>query len=530
MRTTSGAPSSANAAGLHSVPPHTPPSPRPGTGASNEAEQGASGWYETAANMGRSVGNALYALYARQPQQSPTGTPVSPAAQDNPKAELAKELHSAEAMEAFLKTNAAGKINTLFEGKGKNLVHITAQHGSPEALGVVLQHVAKMDEAERKAILNANSTALGMTPLGLAAFVGPAGAVELLMNTPGVDLNKPNDLGKPPLTCAEQGNNIAAIKLLLSKIPHGLDPDIRDKEDRTALMNAVVNGHGEALAALAEHVDVNTTDKFNNRTALMYAEQLGNSAAFHTLLHANGADLRIADGEGRSVLNRAAVSGNSENIVAILSHPSADTALVNAQDRHGNTALQNAVINGNEKAFDALAASPHAELNAPDKEGRTPVSIAAVQGHIGLLKKMLANPAFEVDKAGPTGLTPFLHAASKGQEKVVDLFLKEGVGRVNFNAQHQTGLTPLAFAGLNGHWSVFDKLMQHEGVDPNFKVGGYDLLAAAMAMGNTPAQLGTIPLANVVETVRRLVDNERVTGDREAAKQWLAAHDSARVS
>lgn len=420
----------------------------------------------------------------------------------NPREALAKELASASDMEAFLKTNAVEKIKSLFEGKEKNLLHITAQYGSKESLEVVLKHVSEMEESQRDAILNAKTSESthAMTPLNLAAWLPDrTEVVELLAHTSGVDLNEKNRLGMTPLMSAAYWKNTGAFKALLTM--------------------------GE--------VDVNA--KYQGLTPLMSVES--NAELFREVLSTPGVDVNAKDRSGRTVLGRAAADGNAKNMAAILERDDID---VHQNDNEGCTPLNRIVANAGRaseaikeggqncgayaKTFDLLAKDSRIDVNRPDEKGRTPVSMAAIKGRIDFLDKMLANPAFDFDKAGANGITPFMLAVT-GEQKVVDWFLQHGDGRIDFNARDAHGMTALTHADAKDCDESAGKLMKDKRVDlyapalPNDF--SYVQFALALCKGSRKGEPG---YDNVRAAVEKLANNDHVAGeDRATMKQWLEA-------
>jgi uncharacterized protein len=129
------------------------------------------------------------------------------------------------------------------------------------------------------------------------------------------------------------------LSSLRSALASGQSPDQRDESNRTALMNACIDGKQEAANILLEA----------------------------------GADPNIKDHDGNSALHFAAHIGNASIIIMLL----AKNALVDIQDAKGNTPLWRAVFNcRGDGTVISLLLGAGADRNHINRHGRTPLQLA----------------------------------------------------------------------------------------------------------------------------------------------------------
>ena len=164
----------------------------------------------------------------------------------------------------------------------------------------------------------------------------------------GVDVNATNKKSVTALMTACHKGNTDEIQVLLNA---GANSNIADAGGDTWLHYAAENYQcKEVLQAIISHgVDVNVTNQ-KNVTALMTACQKGNKDAINVLLNA-GSDPNIADAGGDTWLHYAVRNCQCKEILqAIISHG----VDVNATNKNNVTALMTACKKGNKDAINVL--------------------------------------------------------------------------------------------------------------------------------------------------------------------------------
>gem|GEM_PF-1325273 len=140
-------------------------------------------------------------------------------------------------------------------------------------------------------------------------------------------------------TEAEFVNRLRHRDLEITKLflAAGINPDARDEEGATVLMQAVQAGDlGIIEALLSNGSDVKAHDA-KGSTALHLAILIGNNESARILVR-KGADVNAANNEGETPLMIAALKGYPENVKLLLDA----RANLHAKDKRGETPLMHA--------------------------------------------------------------------------------------------------------------------------------------------------------------------------------------------
>ncbi|KAL8671949.1 MAG: hypothetical protein Q9168_003575 [Polycauliona sp. 1 TL-2023] len=249
--------------------------------------------------------------------------------------------------------------------------------------------------------------------------------VEMLLNTPDIDIHESRSFRSSPTFTAILSSNEQMYQLLTQKGAKCSvwDNDFLARAYRTRRFSAKGFLGGEFLLVhtLSRHeVDVDESD------------ELG--------LHERW---RVA--RGKTALIEAAEKGHTGVVRILLKH----NASVLMTDNERGTALSWAAACGHSDAAELLLQAK-SDVNHQDEKGWTPLTLAIANlvcdsGHIGVIRMLLKHKAsvFETDNKGRTALS---WAAAGGHSDVADLLLQ-----VKSDVDHQDtkGRTPLALAIAN---------------------------------------------------------------------------------
>lgn len=254
------------------------------------------------------------------------------------------------------------------------------------------------------------------------------------------------------------GEKQAALDLINTA---GIDVKGRDKFGNIPLIQAVIMGYPEIVAAfLAKGADANMQDD-NGKTALMRAVQASEFESLKILLNNEKTDVNLQDDDGKTALMQAIEHNLPEFVDAILAKKQVD---LEVQDEHGRTALMQAAGQGNPQIVDALI-KKRADINARDRQGRTAL-IEAVSGkHVACLRLLLesgANP----NVADKLGNKPLLMAIKKKDKEMVDLLLAYGV---NPNTIDTAGRNAFDYAAEINHFAIIGSLLKYGALDDKNK-------------------------------------------------------------
>ncbi len=192
----------------------------------------------------------------------------------------------AEAVDALLNTRG------FFEKLSRGGVDVNAQNGYKVTALLMSAGTNNWDTIDRLKIMNLLLKAgadvnarddSGWTALMGAAYAGRLQAVKLLLESrgffskitgQGIKLNVINSYGMSALllsTGTTVWGSDEQLQILDLILKAGADPDIRDRNDLTALMTASMTGRIEAVKLLLKaHANINLT-AHNSKTALMFA-------------------------------------------------------------------------------------------------------------------------------------------------------------------------------------------------------------------------------------------------------------------
>jgi ankyrin repeat protein len=375
--------------------------------------------------------------------------------------------------------------------EGKTPLHYAVAHGRSDAVKLLLEYGAEVDEELAEA--------LRLTPLHLAALRGSAEEAERLLKS-GADPNVRDVFGRTPLHYAAARNHKAAAELLLK---HGADPNAKDDGRVTPLDLAVRRCAVDVLELLLPLGDVNAVAK--KARCLAVLKKLGFETPMNVrkrcepyVARALKADVSSIEsllreaayagcGEVASVLRRrfpAQVVRRAAFKLAGLPPPEklspdavhdgwySDLVEVelllsrgvdpNTRDGDGFTALHAAAMSCQRKTI-SLLLRRGADLNARDKEGNTPLHYAVACDYPQRVLPPLLKHGADPNAANARGETPLHIAAGEGRYAVAYLLLKHGADP---NARDAEGNTPLHRAAANCRYALAQLLIQH-GADPN---------------------------------------------------------------
>lgn len=168
--------------------------------------------------------------------------------------------------------------------------------------------------------------------------------IKRIINYYPADINKQNELGHTPLMWAAANGQIAVMKLFMGQNPSGINLNLQDKVDRTALMYAVSVPNNEEICEmllnynkgdLQNSVNIKLSDKWkDNALRLAYKSK--------SLVNVKALLDRGADPNDKFLLVNAAKSNNTDFIKLFLDH----RVLPNEVDSNGTSALGEAARAG----------------------------------------------------------------------------------------------------------------------------------------------------------------------------------------
>lgn len=340
-------------------------------------------------------------------------------------------------------------------------LHAAARGGYAHCLSLLLSAHLRSD-AMSKIDINKTSKS-GATALVEACCHGHLECVQLLLEQPGIDVDREDSFGESPLIAAAVAGHRHIVFFLISK---GCD-----WSDYQSIMF-------ERIAPLV--LDVKHEYKCSQISpgiCLLEACMTDDQCMCASIADKWGSDSEIVnfaseshygdDGEwtgsvGYTPLLCAAKNGFVGCVEALVSCPGLD---VNLAAQNGDSALACACFYGNARIAQHILSRSNCDVNQVGDLGWTALNYAARWGHIDCIKLLLAVSSIDVNKAESSGYTPLSLASFHGHADCVSLILMHP--KVDVNKTSSNGLTPLICASGKGHTAVVQLLATFPGVDLN---------------------------------------------------------------
>ncbi|XP_063923686.1 uncharacterized protein LOC135137861 [Zophobas morio] len=291
--------------------------------------------------------------------------------------------------------------------------------------------------------LNAR-TKNGMTPLYIACLEGVYENVETLLGF-GASVNTDDEHKKNALHYAStsRGINRNTIKLLIER---GIDVNAQNENGTTALHLTCLEGVYENVETLLNcAASINTTDK-NNKNALHYASasRTVNPKIIKLLLN-KGISVDCQHKNGTTPLQIACREGVYKNAETLLD----SGAWLNMTDERNENALHYALASNkvNQKIIKLLL-DKGINVNAQNKHGITALHIACLEGVYESVETLLdSGVSLDLTDESNQNALHYASASNKFNPNIIQLLLKKGM---DVNARKKKGTTALQIACLEG--------------------------------------------------------------------------------
>jgi len=175
----------------------------------------------------------------------------------------------------------------------------------------------------------------GQTPLFVAAKVGRAPVVKLLLSHAGIDVNTPDTLGRTPLYIAAVNGHEEAVRLLLSDARVSVNTK-EYSSSWTPLIMAARYGHEKVVRLLLDHPEINVNAQTAyGETPLNFAAVNGREVVVKMLIEDKRVDINLENCNGWTPLRSAAESSQEDVMRLLLDCEGIDISRAqNAIDRH----------------------------------------------------------------------------------------------------------------------------------------------------------------------------------------------------
>ncbi|XP_070957319.1 ankyrin repeat and death domain-containing protein 1A isoform X11 [Macaca nemestrina] len=334
---------------------------------------------------------------------------------------LERQLHEAarENNVSRMQELIGRRVNTRARNHvGRVALHWAAGAGHEQAVRLLLEHEAAVDEEDAVGALTEAHLCFGMNALLLSAWFGHLRILQILVNS-GAKIHCKSKDGLTLLHCAAQKGHVPVLAFIMEDL-EDVALDHVDKLGRTAFHRAAEHGQLDALDFLVgSGCDHSVKDKEGN-TALHLAAGRGHMAVLQRLVDI-GLDLEEQNAEGLTALH-AAAGGTHPDCVRLLLRAG---STVNALTQKNLSCLHYAALSGSEDVSRVLI---HAGgcTNVADHQGASPLHLAVMHNFPALVQ-LLINSDSDLNAMDNRQQTPLHLAAEHAWQDIAEMLLIAGV-------------------------------------------------------------------------------------------------------
>ena len=283
-------------------------------------------------------------------------------------------------------------------------------------------------------------------------------AVNALLKE-NVNPNFVDEEGYSPLHRAVLNNNLDVVNVLLSykdidteiKLPYEASVDDWYLGGATPLLVASYTGNADIVNALIEAgSDIRAKDDIDGAATIHIASANGNNEVINILLNKDNTLINEADSMKDTPLHWASIKNQTDTISLLLAN-GADTKLTNSD---GNTVLHYAAMYGDVNTVNVLLEADSSLASVENNEGITPIYYAIVVSDNDILSSIITNGQIDINKKDSLGYTPLHYAANYGNMEAVVLLVEE------FNADktivNDDNFTASDIAANNSYYTIVE--------------------------------------------------------------------------
>ena len=285
-------------------------------------------------------------------------------------------------------------------------------------------------------------------------------AVNALLKE-NVNPNFVDEEGYSPLHRAVLNDNLDVVNVLLSykdidteiKLPYEASVDDWYLGGATPLLVASYTGNADIVNALIEAgSDIRAKDDIDGATTIHIASANGNNEVINILLNKDNTLINETDSMKDTPLHWASIKNQTDTISLLLAN-GADTKLTNSD---GNTVLHYAAMYGDVNTVNVLLEADSSLASVENNEGITPIYYAIIVSDNDILSSIINNGQIDINKKDSLGYTPLHYAANYGNMEAVVLLVEE------FNADktivNDDNFTASDIAANNSYYTIVEYL------------------------------------------------------------------------
>ncbi|CAK9276673.1 unnamed protein product [Sphagnum jensenii] len=322
------------------------------------------------------------------------------------------------------------------------LDHPRIDVNSPDQIGRTPLHAASCKDnrfecvrllLQRSDIVVNSPANFGFTPLHAAARFACPNVLELLLADPRVIIDARTVDGFTALHLVAEGGE--------NNHPH-TGGGVRPWQDRCQVVRMLLQAERQQRARNLP-CNLNKGDVLK-RFPIHYGVECGDVNVMNELLKWEDANINALDLYGFAPLHlavRSTANHRTEVVESLLRVQNIDVNIASVRSSSDVQSWQ--MGDKNEDGFNLLL--PFQPLEAPQDSSThlTALHFAAKMGSRRIVDLLLQQPMIDLNVRDSRDYTPLHFAAQDGHVEVVQRFLEEAPGRVNFEAQDKEGLTPV---------------------------------------------------------------------------------------
>ena len=293
-----------------------------------------------------------------------------------------------------------------------------------------------------------------------SATYGMEGTLRLALAA-GRNLHLVPESYQTALQLAAEFGRLPLIKILLNV--DGVDPNYGNG---SAILSAAQWGHNEIVELLLAVANINPNVRYDDKTPLHWACELGHVSIVRQFLARDDVDLNTLCERSGTPLTTACYNRRIEVVSLLLAKEDVDVNLQNNRD--GNTPLMIAVEMGLVQLVESLLTRDDLNPNIANNQRVHVLGLSAFLGDVDIVKLLLGCPNIDINFAGRDGNTALILALD--ELDVLKLLLDhEGI---EVNAWNDLGRTALCQAT---YWNCLEAakvLLRREDVDVNISDNG----------------------------------------------------------
>eukprot|EP00441_Pelagodinium_beii_P023670 CAMPEP_0197665036 /NCGR_PEP_ID=MMETSP1338-20131121/58994_1 /TAXON_ID=43686 ORGANISM="Pelagodinium beii, Strain RCC1491" /NCGR_SAMPLE_ID=MMETSP1338 /ASSEMBLY_ACC=CAM_ASM_000754 /LENGTH=442 /DNA_ID=CAMNT_0043243787 /DNA_START=176 /DNA_END=1504 /DNA_ORIENTATION=- len=283
------------------------------------------------------------------------------------------------------------------------------------------------------------------TAMHLAAAEGQLEALKCLAENCKADVNVKDRWSGSPLDDALRTGNDQVFEYLKAKGAVSGKISTVKAEDATALCDCGFSGNTDHIKEMIEHgLDINLAD-YDDRTALHLAASEGLMLAVQILIKDLGADPNVSDRYGGTPLDDAIRAGHTRVAEFLQAHGGLQGKTAHFADPE--FFLLEAGATGDLEMLRRLHQSK-VDMSSGNEDGRTALHMAAANGHVSIAQELIKNMGVNVNIQDRFEGTPLDDAVENAHQEVIKYLISQGgqqlrkvVKEANIDSEFSTAST-----------------------------------------------------------------------------------------